>query len=188
MRTMNKMVGMLRHRCLFSTYVGWKNYTKSMKAERANHLKSTKLFIHNMMHNSLQLRFNQWREYYAQRKKLKKFVGRFMGGKMHRMMDYAFRMLRKNMVDEEIEEGRLENASREEVRFIEIAPTRTELTPRQTFSSNLRSKASMLSSNLCRPRWATSSRKSAPAACAIWSATSPCGRTSPSYRPSAPGG
>ncbi|GMH93971.1 hypothetical protein TrVE_jg11674, partial [Triparma verrucosa] len=115
MRTMNKMVGMLRHRCLFSTYVGWKNYTKSMKAERANHLKSTKLFIHNMMHNNLQLRFNQWREYYAQRKKLKKFVGRFMGGKMHRMMDYAFRMLRKNMVDEEIEEGRLENASREEL-------------------------------------------------------------------------
>ena len=61
MRQMNKMVAMWRYKALFGTFSGWKNHTQHKKAERANHLKSTKLFIHNMMHNNLQLRFNQVR-------------------------------------------------------------------------------------------------------------------------------
>ena len=106
LRRMNKMVSMFRHKALYATYSGWKTHTKQKKAERANHLKSTKFFIHNMMHNNLLLRFNHWRDYHKQRQKMRKFISRFIGGKKYRMIDYAFRMLKKHSVEEEMREGR----------------------------------------------------------------------------------
>ncbi|GMH72166.1 hypothetical protein TrLO_g7135, partial [Triparma laevis f. longispina] len=115
LRQMNKMISMLRHKSLFSTYTSWKTLTQKSKTERTSRLKSTKMFMNNMINNKLQMRWSQWREMVKERVKLRKCIRRFMGGKRQRMLYGGFRMLRRNMVEEEMEEGRLENASREEL-------------------------------------------------------------------------
>ena len=115
MKHMKKIASMFRHKCLYKCYVGWKNLTLKSKTELALKLKSSKHFIYRLQNNTLKLRFSSWKMYYADRKKLRKFVSRFMGGKQYRVLLHAFRLLRKHMVDVNMENNRFESANREEL-------------------------------------------------------------------------
>ncbi|GMH51518.1 hypothetical protein TrRE_jg2619, partial [Triparma retinervis] len=114
-RNMKKMISLFKHKSLYRCYVNWKNYTQSQKNELALKLKSSSIFLHRLQNNDIAVRFSTWRSFWFERKKLRKFIKRFTGGRDHRMKDMAFRLLRKNWIAENAQDQQFESANKEEL-------------------------------------------------------------------------
>jgi len=80
-----------------------------------------------MQNNDVAVRFGKWRSFWSERKRLRKFIKRFTGGREHRMKDIAFRLLRKNWVVENLQDKQFESANRDEL-LEEVHSLNAELT------------------------------------------------------------